>query len=614
KEAKARKKFMKTLMEHKRHQIRFKNDPKRDNRYTRTLQNKEYRDYLVNNKVVSTNAVVKQPTFQGNTTMFLKSGELKVKGKLSQHNINAAPKNSNKLRGTVEKLRALAPGLFKKPVTPKDDKSGYSSEAGNTFGRASSIKGEKMEQTPALVAASVRGTTIDSLIRDFFIKPISIEKFRKKGKKHLANNKKITEAELKKDPKSIEMPKVSIKESFYDDLHSILTGFAAFLDHENITIFPEAPYLSGKIGGKFIAGEMDLLGYNHKTKDWIIIDVKTATRDRQVDYAQGRKSLYKSKDYMQQNIYKELFDQKTNKKKKISQLFIFPLTSTTSQVSKESGLHRYSKITRGSEMYLLEVDTSLDIHGEVAAAIAAKSKKKGAGKAAPAKKSGIAVGKYMEAKNKSQGKTTKKNSRARPKRKAKAPLKGKAKPTPEINTASVHTEAKILKAINKAASNGKFSTIRVEGEDIFMTMDGRYIFFDEDNNYIEDPKVIQAAINIENKTRNKESKLYYTGIMELQAERAGFTSTEKGEIAVGLNELYDELAINAADDTQLEEMRQELEDEYYKSKDRKEWSRIDSKNISKQGKMNHKGRLKDTVEYLYSKDIKTKNILKICGI
>jgi hypothetical protein len=73
------------ISENKRHHIKAKRK-KGEGVNSLNFENKSYLEYLVNNRILNTNAVVDKPTFAGRTTMFISTDKVKVNGKLSKFN------------------------------------------------------------------------------------------------------------------------------------------------------------------------------------------------------------------------------------------------------------------------------------------------------------------------------------------------------------------------------------------------------------------------------------------------------------------------------------------------------------------------------------------------
>lgn len=91
----------------KRHNVRYKKD-KTEGVNAMTLENRSYLEYIIENGILNTNAVVgkTKPTFAGRTDIFLNTDAVKVNGKLSKHNpevLKSKPKPVRKSKDTKSK-------------------------------------------------------------------------------------------------------------------------------------------------------------------------------------------------------------------------------------------------------------------------------------------------------------------------------------------------------------------------------------------------------------------------------------------------------------------------------------------------------------------------------
>jgi len=77
--------FIYNLTNNKRHHIKYKRRSQ-EGVNSMNLENRSYLEYLINNSILNTNAVVGKPTFAGNTSMYLHTDQVKVNGKLSEFN------------------------------------------------------------------------------------------------------------------------------------------------------------------------------------------------------------------------------------------------------------------------------------------------------------------------------------------------------------------------------------------------------------------------------------------------------------------------------------------------------------------------------------------------
>ena len=339
-------KFIYTITNMKRHHIRFKKKGATDT--VSSLEDRPYLEYLLQEKILNTNAVVNEPTFQGDTSIYLQKDNVKVNNQLSEFNKDAPKTYSSLLKGNNEKLSLIFPQLFKRPVTLTPSERYYIDEKGNKYTRASELKESKTKNAKGanVVNASVRGNTVDELTRIFFSDTIKRNDFIKLGNV-------ITDKQNSNKKQS-----VIITDDYFNALYDILEEYAAEFDRLGLTIYSNVPTVSGKLGTKGLyAGTVDLLAYDNKEDKWIIIDLKTTTKDRG-DYYDGTVEDvwgYKEGDRIQQNTYRELFKQKTGKD--VSELWIMPLTS----VGEDRANSVFSEISKNKSGMFLKIDMSKDI-------------------------------------------------------------------------------------------------------------------------------------------------------------------------------------------------------------------------------------------------------------
>jgi hypothetical protein len=275
------------------------------------LSRRNYMEYLVNNKILNTNAVVNEPTFQGQTTMYVRTNSVKANGKESNFNEEVKKTYFDKLIGTESSLKKLVPGLFtrgkldKVQTNVEGERTYYvDPDTKEEFERVSSLK-KQPKPTMSLYTGSKRGDIMDDLTRYFFSEAqISKEEFLEKANEvinYVNNLKNKSGTELEFTPEVLE------------ELYDILEEYKEIFSENKWTIFADTNPLYGVIGSKGnIAGAMDLLAYDNTNKKFIIIDLKTSSMDRADIYNQKSPAFpYKENDKLQQNAYRELFKQRT---------------------------------------------------------------------------------------------------------------------------------------------------------------------------------------------------------------------------------------------------------------------------------------------------------------
>lgn len=347
----ARAEFIHTITERKRHHIRFK-PRKGDTKYTKTLQDREYIDYIVGNKILNTNAVINEPTFQGETRMYLVSDGVMVNKKLSKYNEGLPKTFSKKLRGTNKELQAKIPKLFANPLKLTKDGRKYVDQQGKKYNRASDLKNEKKKvdfNSKHIFNSAKRGDVVDELVRNFFTIPIKKSEFLAKG-----NNI------AQKIDKKRGGDELIFDDSYFEGLYDILEAYAAEFDKLNYTIYPNVPSFGGVLGSKgLFGGTIDLLAYDNTSKKYVLIDVKTTSNSRGDYYSGAEEDIYnyKGQDEVQLNAYRELFKQKTGIE--VEKLLILPLTSK----SEDKGVNSiYNEISQDENGMFLEVSTKKDIY------------------------------------------------------------------------------------------------------------------------------------------------------------------------------------------------------------------------------------------------------------
>ena len=342
------------LTDIKRRNVKFKrNRTAGETADSLNMENKSYIDYLLTNKILSTNAKVGGHTFAGKTTMYLSKDTVKVNDILSEYNKDVQPVYKSNLLGSNKMLKKKLPNMTSNPVELTASQEFYEDKFGKEYDRVSTLK----DGTPNLDKLNVynaakRGDVIDELLRLFFTKNITEADFIKLGKK-----------QLDKVNKSKNKTTVKMADSFYKQLYDILYVYKKEFNNRGYTIYANSPTLKGKLGvngknaGRY-AGTMDLLAYDNNNKKWIIIDLKTSTIDRNLYYTGELEdnNEYVEKDRIQQNAYKELFKQ-TNGIAEV-ELLILPLTATSDTELNDM----YSDIRLSSTNKFIEVNTEKSIY------------------------------------------------------------------------------------------------------------------------------------------------------------------------------------------------------------------------------------------------------------
>ena len=336
----------------KRHHIKFKPKANEDLKAIH-LKNPKYFKYLLEKGILNTNAVTTDeqgnpvPTFQGKTNIYLNSFEVKVDDVLSTFNPERIVEVNNKeLLGSNNQLKSLEPSLFNKTIKLNEDEKTYT-DGKITYQRASDLKSETKD-SPAPQETSVRGNTIDELIRlqlSSLVTP-SKEEFINRGKLLLQqeNTKRKTN--------------LIISDKAFSELYDVLEMYKKEFTKRNWFVFANTPTIGGQLGNKgMYAGTMDLLVYDKKTKEYIIVDIKTTSVSRAQQYSDITKDKWKvkEKDKIQQMVYAELFKQTTGKE--ISKIFILPLIIP----NEAKGSYNVNEVKVDSELFL-EVDMFEDIY------------------------------------------------------------------------------------------------------------------------------------------------------------------------------------------------------------------------------------------------------------
>jgi hypothetical protein len=348
--------FVQFLTNNKRHHIRIK--PFKGTNSKVHIGNKEYLKYLLNRKILNTNAKVgsENYTFQGKTSMYLDSFNLKVningEEKVSTYNEKRplSQSDNSKVIITKEQLLKNRPKLLEDNFKLKvNDESKYVDKEGNEYNRVTSLKSDTKNKLD--VNSTVRGNVIDSLLREHFsnMNTISKQAFVKRGFEFLEYENKIKHKD--------ESNYLKFEEKAFEELYNILEEYKQLFLQKGIKIYSTLPTVGGIIGSKGrIAGTVDLIGYDEKNKHYVIIDLKTSSTNRALQYSGKLNDTHntKLKDQVQLNAYRELFNQ-TEPGMTIGALYIIPLTVPDKK--------NISTIVKNSEEdMLLEVSIEKDIY------------------------------------------------------------------------------------------------------------------------------------------------------------------------------------------------------------------------------------------------------------
>jgi DNA repair exonuclease SbcCD ATPase subunit len=355
--------FVQAVTENKRRNIAFKRSGD-ETASSFNFENPAYVEYIIENKILNTNALTGKDyphTFQGDTSLYLKTNGVKVQQGadkvLSQFNVGKAISFKDVLRGSLAQLKKSDRGLFDKTLILVDQ--GYYTERGNPkspkYERVTHVTAKKKQSldAPRYYNAAKRGDVVDALFRDFFSVGYKSEAdFIKDGKKKL---KQVNKERNKHGD-------IRITPSAFRELYQIMQEYAIEFRRKGYTVYSTTNPLYGKLkkGNKatFAAGSMDFLIKDKKGRT-IIIDIKTSTVDRAADYKK-EDSMYREKDALQQNAYRELYFQRT--KKKVNKILILPITARASKNEGEIN-STYRGFTRTSEESgFIEVDITKDIY------------------------------------------------------------------------------------------------------------------------------------------------------------------------------------------------------------------------------------------------------------
>lgn len=344
--------FIAALTDVKRQHVRFKKHKK--HRANISLSNRDYLEYVFDNKVLNTNAstakevfegdntVVADPIFKDRTTMYMSTNTVKVNGELSQFNEVKQAVYAPELFGSNKALKKVLPKFFDLEITLSKDGQSYTDKHGNVYKRVTSLVPFTGEPMPE---ANTRGNVVDLLLRDFF-DPMqevnNLNRFTAQGLEYLEKQNAIQETDVAMDA------------GFFESLFDTFIEYANMFQEQNLTVYSNVPSVMFKMGGEQYAGTVDLVVHNNKTGTWGIIDLKTSREDRQLAYEKNDKYNYKGKDLKQQNAYREAFRQTVGLE--IDTLQIMPLRVNPS--SKENYI---GSVVNTSAKKLLDVSTEKNI-------------------------------------------------------------------------------------------------------------------------------------------------------------------------------------------------------------------------------------------------------------
>ena len=117
------------LVNSKRHQIKINPKFATDNTKTNLKSNNaDYLKYLIDNNILSTNAVVNEPTFQGYTNIYLNTGvTVSNQPKVSESGVEVSSNNSKESFKSFKNILDLAPSRLLIIPNPSKNLIGFSS-------------------------------------------------------------------------------------------------------------------------------------------------------------------------------------------------------------------------------------------------------------------------------------------------------------------------------------------------------------------------------------------------------------------------------------------------------------------------------------------------------
>ena len=374
--------IIKSIVKNKRRNIAFKRRPKED-RNSLNFDNRQYVDYILDKKVLNTNAVTKDsegnflPTFQGDTTLYLHTNSVKVNGETSLYNVAKKKSFKNNISGSTIQLHKVEPKLGKKRLILHgqdfyiDENDAKKLKPGATlseaieakvlaYQRVSNVTNPSKDKQSLRGAnsynAAKRGDVTDNLIRDFFSVGFkNIDDFMERGKKYLAHTNK----------ENNKYGDIYLSDNTFTELYTIVSEYEIEFHKRGYTIYSTTNPLFGTLikNKKKIptAGSMDLLAID-KAGNRIIIDIKTSNMDRYENYQAKDGGFYKDKDLRQQSAYAELYRQMTGKT--VTKMLILPITFEASENNTVFGKVQRTKAP-GSFIEIPTEQSIYDIMGEV---------------------------------------------------------------------------------------------------------------------------------------------------------------------------------------------------------------------------------------------------------
>lgn len=353
--------FIAAMTSMKRQHIRFKDKKGGIKSLTIDNPNRLYLDYLLQNNILNTNAKVNQPTFKGNTSIYLTPDAVQVNGKLSEFNKKIKRNVFKEVIGKIDGFTKKYSDLFKLRLKLTDDESNYVDRYNKEYDRVSTLKGgdtESLSKTQSKRNTAKRGNVIDLVFRDFFMDTNNhnLDKF-------------VEMFQLNVDQVNTRFPESNDME-FGEDvivkLFDTLNSYAQYFKDKNWKIYSQGFTVGGRIGnlgtneGRF-AGTTDMIAEN-EIGELFIIDLKTSTIDRtnlktyNEDGTSDDKYGYAEKDKIQLNTYAYLAEQSAPNTN-IQGLFILPIQIKADEKSTNSKYTDADNISSFNEdMPLLEVE------------------------------------------------------------------------------------------------------------------------------------------------------------------------------------------------------------------------------------------------------------------
>jgi len=253
------------------------------------------------------------------------------------------------LRGSTKTLKKIFPKMNENFWRLTTNLKRYVDRNGRIYYRASVLKKttEKDDENISLSNAARRGNVVDELTRKFFSWAINKNEFRKYGMEAVAKENKKGGSKIVMQPQ------------FFDQLYDILDQYAAEFEKRNWTVYANIPSVGAQLyaGNNYYAGTVDLLVYDHNEGEYVIVDLKTTSRDRSGYYNSTKDPYgYKRGDRIQLSTYRELLKKAWGIE--VGKMYIMPLTSTS--LDKNNSL--YDNIKTDPNGLLLEVDNTKSIY------------------------------------------------------------------------------------------------------------------------------------------------------------------------------------------------------------------------------------------------------------